>query len=67
MLKRTCADLSLLMQSHPHLKMAINISASECANHQLLHHIQHLIQRNQIQANQLQIEVTETVLMEQFQ
>lgn len=65
MLKRSCADLTLLMQSHPHLKMAINISASECANHQLLHHIQHLIQRNQIQANQLQIEVTETVLMEQ--
>jgi diguanylate cyclase (GGDEF)-like protein len=65
MLKRACADLSLLRQSHPDLKMAINISASECANHQLLHHIQHLIARNQIQAHQLQIEVTETVLMEQ--
>lgn len=65
MLKRACADLALLMQTHPHLKMAINISASECSNHQLLHHIQHLIQRDQIQAHQLQIEVTETVLINQ--
>ena len=66
MLKRACADLALLTPNHPHLKLAINISASECANDQLYHHIQHLVTHNQIQAHQLQLEVTETVLIDQM-
>jgi EAL domain-containing protein (putative c-di-GMP-specific phosphodiesterase class I) len=62
MLKRACADLALLTPHHPHLNLAINISASQCANDQLYHHIQHLITHSQIQTHQLQLEVTETVL-----
>lgn len=65
MLKRASADLAIWSNTHPSLKIAINISANECANYQLLNHIKHMIQHAQIQAEQLQLEVTESVLINQ--
>ncbi len=65
MLKRACADLATWSSAHPHLKIAINISANECSNHQLLRHIEYMIEHAQIQPEQLQLEVTESVLINQ--
>ncbi len=65
MLKRACADLATWSNSHPHLKIAINISANECSNHQLLNHIKQMIICKKIRPEQLQLEVTESVLISQ--
>ena len=49
----------------PSLKLAINISGSDCANPQILHLTKKLIAENQLKPEQIELEVTESVLIEQ--
>ena len=64
MIKQVASNLPALTEIDPELKVAINISGSECSNPHILHLIQELIKEKNISPKQIELEVTETMLIE---
>jgi diguanylate cyclase (GGDEF)-like protein len=57
-------NLSSFIDIVPDLKIAINISGSECSNPHILHLTQKLIKENHIKPEQIELEITESVLID---
>lgn len=64
MIKQVAGYLPAFTDIDPELKIAINISGSECSNPHILHLIQDLIKEKNINPKQIELEVTETILIE---
>ena len=64
MIKQVANYLPAFTDIDPELKIAINISGSECSNPHILHLIQDLIKEKNINPKQIELEVTESILIE---
>lgn len=62
-MKQVGTDMLSFIKADPALKVAINISGTECSNPHILHLVKLLIQENHIQPQQIELEVTESVLI----
>ena len=49
---------------NPHLRMAVNLSAQQLESDDLIHQVQKLLQRNRMPPECLELEITESMLME---
>lgn len=63
-MKQAGKNLLAFLDIDPTLKVSINISGSECSNPHILHLAQQLIEENHIKPEQIELEVTESVLIE---
>jgi diguanylate cyclase (GGDEF)-like protein len=66
-MRQACKNLLEFIDIEPKLKIAINISGSECSNPHILHITQQLIDESQIKPEQIELEVTESVLIENYE
>jgi diguanylate cyclase (GGDEF)-like protein len=62
-MKQAGTNLSSFIRFVPDLKLAIKISGSECSNPHILHLTQQLITVNNINPEQVELEITESVLI----
>ncbi|MFT7491211.1 MAG: diguanylate cyclase (GGDEF)-like protein [Pseudohongiellaceae bacterium] len=63
-MKQAGTNLLSFIKVVPDLKLAINISGSECSNPHILHLTQQLLTENHLEAKQVELEVTESILIE---
>lgn len=63
-LNQVCADLQELRRRVPTVRVAINISARQLQDERLLTRLQESVTRYGVEAAQLELEITETALME---
>jgi diguanylate cyclase (GGDEF)-like protein len=63
-MRQSCTSLLSFMDIKPNLKIAINISGSECSNLHICHLTQLLIEENKIRPEQIELEITESVLVD---
>jgi diguanylate cyclase (GGDEF)-like protein len=63
-MRQTYTHLSTFMDVQPNLKVALNVSGSECSNPRLLHLTQQLLKEHQLKPEQIELEITESVLVE---
>jgi diguanylate cyclase (GGDEF)-like protein len=62
-IKQAGTNLLSFIKIVPDLKLAINISGSECSNPHILHLTQQLVTVNHLKPEQVELEVTESVLI----
>ncbi len=63
-MKQSGAASLSFFEINPDLKISINISGSECSNPHILHLTEHFISEQNIRPEQIELEVTESVLIE---
>ena len=64
MMRQTYAHLGAFIDIQPKLKVAFNVSSSECSSPGLLHLIQRLLKKYQLKPEQIELEIGESVLVE---
>jgi diguanylate cyclase (GGDEF)-like protein/PAS domain S-box-containing protein len=63
-ISEACRCASLLTQNEPHsIKIAINLSARQFQDKNLIRHIDKMLDKNKLDPKDLELEITETVLM----
>ncbi|GAA5315664.1 MAG: hypothetical protein AseanaTS_08690 [Candidatus Pelagadaptatus aseana] len=63
-LETSCRQLKILMQHYPGLSIAVNISSTRFAEESFLHFLQECIKVYQLDPSHLELEITESMLME---
>lgn len=63
-MNQSATALLSFLKINPDLKVSINISGSECSNPHILHLVEKLISEQHIRPEQIELEVTESVLIE---
>ncbi|MFP8968158.1 EAL domain-containing protein [Pokkaliibacter sp. CJK22405] len=64
-LQRACEDLAMLRQQHPDFTVAVNVSSRQLHDERFVGQVEQLLQRYPHAQQHLEIEITESVMMQQ--